>query len=1005
VIYRLEIASKESLPDPLGEHVTKQAKTFLSLSVRSVRTVRVLKVDADISAETAETLRQALTDPVSEQSALGALPLPPCDWVVTIGFKPGVTDNVGRTARVFLSDLLAADAKGRVFTEQQYLLDAPQLSEDQVQTLADSLLYNALIERCQIKRRQQMDGAEPDLSVPRAGDASEPIAEPIALPDSDEQLLALSRERTLALSLAEMRAIRDHHGASDVAARRAQQGLPEHPTDVELEAIAQTWSEHCKHKIFNAAIDYTDEHGHRQRITSLFKTYIVGSTKAIAEKVDWLVSVFHDNAGVVRLDDEDNIVFKVETHNSPSALDPYGGSITGIVGVNRDPFGTGMGAELLTNTWGYCLGSPFFDEPLPEGLHHPRRIRDGVHHGVIDGGNQSGIPYSRGFEVFDSRFIGKPLVFCGTVGVMPKEIGGLPSERKEVEPGDVVVMVGGRIGKDGIHGATFSSEELRKESPAQAVQIGDPITQKMMTEMLLEARDRGLYRAITDNGAGGLSSSVGEMAEYSGGAELDLALAPLKYSGLMPWEILLSEAQERMTLAVAPEKLDELLALAERREVEATAIGQFTDDGYFRLKHGETTVGELSMDFLHGGCPLLELEAVWPADANRDQQAELREKLAGEDVVTLLRALPARLDLCSKESKSRQYDHEVKGLSVVKPLCGKRADVVSDATVLRARHGKNAGVILAEAIAPRLSDVDPGLMTRWVVDLALRRIIAAGGKLGRVAALDNFCWPDPVQSERTPDGHRKLAGLVRSCQALDEMTRGLTLPLISGKDSMKNDSVRGGVKISIPPTLLLSAMGWIDDVSEALDLQTHQSSALVYLIGETAAELGGSQLHALLSERDGQPWPQGQAPIVDIERCKAACRAVQSAHEQKLLLAAHAVAHGGLAFALTELALAADFGFSVDLAKVPQAATNDTSQNASDHALLFSESASRFIVTVARKDGDALEKTLAAAGAPFAAIGQAVEEPTLTLTRGDTKVADLPLDELRRAYSEPLRDL
>ncbi|MBK6848119.1 MAG: hypothetical protein IPG96_11490 [Proteobacteria bacterium] len=566
--------------------------------------------------------------------------------------------------------------------------------------------------------------------------------------------------------------------------------------------------------------------------------------------MDWLVSVFHDNAGVVRIAHDLNLVFKVETHNSPSALDPYGGAITGIVGVNRDPFGTGMGAALLANTWGYCLGSPFYAAPLPEGLLHPRRIRDGVHQGVIDGGNQSGIPYVRGFEYFDDRFIGKPLVFCGTLGLLPATVGGRPAERKEISPGDVIVMVGGRIGKDGIHGATFSSEALHAASPAHAVQIGDPITQKKLIDMLLEARDAGLYRALTDNGAGGLSSSVGEMARLSGGAALELDRAPLKYDGLMPWEILLSEAQERMTLAVAPEQVEALLALARRREVEATPIGHFTDDGHLRVRHGGRLVADLELDFLHGGCPELQLQARWTPPAG-DDPAALGIDLDALDCGSALVALLADLNLCAKVDKCRQYDHEVKGLSVIKPLVGARGDIPADATVLRVRHGDARAIIVADAIAPRLSDLDPGAMAGWVTDLVVRRIVAAGGELGRIAALDNFCWPDPVQSASTPDGEQKLAGLVRCCETLFETARALDLPLISGKDSMKNDSLRGGVKISIPPTLLLSAVGWIDDARRALDLTIATPGTPIYVLGTTRPALGASELLAQLGRQHG----------------------------------------------------------------------------------------------------------------------------------------------------------
>ncbi|MBW2731501.1 MAG: phosphoribosylformylglycinamidine synthase [Deltaproteobacteria bacterium] len=1000
MIHRFEIALKDTLDDPRGDATQHQARNFLALGLEKVRTRHVIKFDADLDDAALVALRAALTDPVVEVSALGQLPLPDCDWVITVGFRPGVTDNVGRTAAVFLCDLLKRTPSSwatppHAFTETLYLIWGAA-DEAEVRRLASELLANPLIQHIEVQSSADYRAAHVDLSVPRPGDQRRPEAPEIVLPHEDAALLALSRERTLALTLPEMKAIQAQLEQPEVRAQRERVGLPAGPTDLELEVLAQTWSEHCKHKIFNATIHYRDEDGGERTIRSLFHTAITSSTKRLAKKLDWLVSVFHDNAGIVAANKDWNLVFKVETHNSPSALDPYGGSITGIVGVNRDPLGTGIGAELLTNTWGYCFGSPFYQGDIPEGLHHPRRIRDGVHRGVIDGGNQSGIPYSRGFEVFDDRFIGKPLVFCGTVGVLPKTIKGRPTEDKEVRPGDVVVMVGGRIGKDGIHGATFSSEALQKESPSQAVQIGDPITQRMMAEFLIEARDAGLYRTITDNGAGGLSSSVGEMAERAGGAELELEQAPLKYAGLMPWEIIVSEAQERMTLAVPQEDLEALLDLATRREVEATAIGRFTNDGFFRLRYAGQVVGELPLSFLHGGCPLMELDARWePPQLTVDD--EVNARLASTNTSSFLLDMIASLELCSKELTCRQYDHEVKGLSVVKPLTGMRGDVPADATVMRVRHGENWGVVLADAIAPRLSDIDPGLMTRWVFDLAVRRIVAAGGTLGRIAGLDNFCWPDPVQSASTPDGEQKLAGLVRSCDALAEMVEALEVPLISGKDSMKNDSLRGGVKISIPPTLLISTMGWMDDVSQAMDLTPCPGDELI-MIGETCGALGGSSALALLHERDGQGW-MAPAPRTSGASSRATCKVVETILATGLAHACHAPHAGGLALAALTLSLAANTGVEIDLDALPAA------DGLGWRRKLFAESSGRFLLSIETEAVDQVVALAAQAGVPAARIGMMTSEQYVVLRAESECVAQVAVSALKERYEEPFRDL
>ncbi|MCC6748282.1 MAG: phosphoribosylformylglycinamidine synthase [Deltaproteobacteria bacterium] len=998
---RLEVGARPGAPDPRGESAARAARQFLQLPVTRVRTRTVYKLHGAFSDEQLARIREALTDPIVEESACGRLPLEGAAWVVAVGYRPGVTDNVAHTARTFVADLLelhAEDVAGRpeVYTETLYLVEGPTLTPEGAARLGRELLANELIERVRCFSRADYEAAPEDLELPLAGATVDPVAVAVPLPEDAEGLQALSRDRMLSLNVGELRAIRAHFQDPAVADRRSAAGLPPSPTDLELECFAQTWSEHCKHKIFAANIVYTDEAGRSSRIQSLFKTFIVQPTRELARQVDWLVSVFDDNAGVVRVAPELHVAYKVETHNSPSALDPYGGAITGIVGVNRDPFGTGIGASLLANVWGYCLASPFHEGPIPEGLLHPRRIREGVHRGVIDGGNQSGIPYARGFELFDPRFLGKPLVFCGTVGLMPALVRGQPSEQKAILPGDLVVMVGGRIGKDGIHGATFSSEALHGASPAQAVQIGDPITQKMMTDALLEARDLGLYRAITDNGAGGLSSSVGELARLSGGAELDLEKCPLKYAGLMPWEIFLSEAQERMTLAVPAESLEALLALCRAREVEATAIGRFTDDGSLRLRYAGSCVGELDLEFLHGGCPVMELEASWesPAPPTPD---ELGIELAVQEPGALLLGLVGRLNLCARTDKCRQYDHEVKGLSVVKPLVGVRGDLRADAAVMRVAHGRDEAILLAEGIAPRLADLDPAAMTTWVVDLAVRRIVAGGGRLGAMAGLDNFCWPDPVQSEQTPDGRQKLGALVRTCEALAEMTRALGVPLISGKDSMKNDSVKGGVKISIPPTLLFSALGWIPDAARALDLVPGGAGEELYLVGETGAELGGSELWAMLAESRGEVRTLGGAvPRVSPEVCRRACEAVADAHAEGWITCAHALHLGGLGVGLATMALAGGLGCEVELERVAS-----PGRVLDPRVALFAETGGRFLLGVTASDAPAFEAHLRARQLPFGRLGRFTAGSTLRVTRGDRPVLACELSELRARYEEP----
>ncbi|MBN1267965.1 MAG: phosphoribosylformylglycinamidine synthase, partial [Kiritimatiellae bacterium] len=913
--HRIEIGLKSGVHDARGAGVVRKAGGYLGLHLRSCKTRDVYKVDVPLARRQLGQVRRCFTDPVIARSALGRLKPPPFDWLVEVGFKPGVTDNVGRTACVVVEDVLGRRLGGQegVYTSVQYFLRGQGLTRDNAGHIARDLLANALIHSIAVFSPDEWAAAAPDETVPVIREPAETQVRTYDLGGSDDDLVRISREGILSLSLDELHAIRDHYARPDVREARAQIGLPEQPTDVELECLAQTWSEHCKHKIFSGRVRYVDEAGREEQIDSLFKTYIRGATERVGREVDWLVSVFVDNAGIIRFNERLHVAIKVETHNSPSALDPYGGAITGIVGVNRDPMGSGIGAAMLCNVWGYCLGSPFYAGTVPEGLMHPRRIRDGVHQGVIDGGNQSGIPYLRGFERFDDRYIGKPLVYCGTIGLLPATVNGVPSETKDVRAGDLIVMVGGRIGKDGIHGATFSSEELRKESPPQAVQIGDPITQRKMYEFLMEARDLGLYRAITDNGAGGLSCSVGEMGRLSGGADIDVAVAPLKYEGLQPWEILLSEAQERMTLAVPPSHVQRFIDLARRRDVEATVLGTFTDTGQFVVRLRDRIIGRMDMQFLHEGCPEMTIEACWVPPRVAAPQAPR----AGRRTAALKKLLGS-LNVCSKEFKSRMYDHEVKGRTVVKPFVGVHSDVPSDASVILVEYGSREGLALAEGINPYYSDLDTYHMTASVVDEAVRRLVSVGARLGTIAGLDNFCWPDPVLSERTPDGPYKMAQLVRSNKALYDITTAYGVPLISGKDSMKNDSVRGGRKISIPPTLLFSAVGKLDDIRRAVTMHVKQAGDSVYVVGLTKDELGASEYHRMLAREQGAPERfGGEVPKVDPAGALALYRAMERANREGLLRSSHTPTLGGLGVAFAMAAVGGDLGLDIDLAAVP----------------------------------------------------------------------------------------
>ncbi len=1017
---RIEVAVKPEIKDVFGLKVQKKIATDLNLEVEVVKFIKVYLVEGDFSLDVLEKFAQsALCDPVIQTYTLNhpiGLKLQyDFDWALEIGYRPGVTDNEGKTAEEALSYLLERpldSQKEGVYFAKQFLIKGKLLRED-IEKIAKELLANELIERWFILSKEEfLEKNGFTYPVPRVTEYFPPLVDTFDLKSfSDEDLLNLSKQRLLALNLEEMKKIQSFFSDPEFIQKRKEVGLNEKITDVELESLAQTWSEHCKHKIFNAKIFYKDlDTGQEKEIDSLFKTYIKTSTEEIRKEKgdkDFCLSVFVDNAGVIKLDEDWALAFKVETHNSPSALDPYGGALTGIVGVNRDPLGTGMGAKLIFNTDVFCFAPPNWDKPLPPRVLHPKRIFEGVREGVEHGGNQSGIPTINGSIVFDPRYIGKPLVYCGTGGLLPLYLKDKPSWKKKANPNDLVVMIGGKIGKDGIHGATFSSEALHEGSPATAVQIGDPITQKKLVDFILKAREEGLYNSITDNGAGGLSSSVGEMAKEAGGAEIDLVKAPLKYPGLRPWEILVSESQERMTLAVPPEKIKRFLELAEKMGVLATVLGNFNDSGYFHVKYQEKTVALLPLEFLHEGVPQLRLFAEWKAP-------QYPEKLNFEppkDYGEVLKNLLSSYNICSKEYVVRQYDHEVQGGSVIKPLVGAENDGPSDAAVLRYDLNSERGIVVSHGICPKFSDYDTYWMVANAIDEAIRNAVCVGADLEHMAGLDNFCWCDPIEGEKNPDGRYKLAQLVRANMALYDFTKAYGVPCISGKDSMKNDYLMnvglkpdepnpygvgvvlpdGTLKISIPPTLLFSVVATIPNIKLAQTMEVKAPGDLVYLLGITKEELAGSEYFGLLGLKGGV------VPKPNAYLNKELYLRLRDAIYSGLVSSAHDVSDGGLAVCLAEKAFSGGLGLFIDLTAVPYEGEKR------EDFILFSESAGRIVVTIKKekaRDFEALMRDL-----PCSLIGETIEETYLIIKSFEEKLLiKEPLKGLKEAWQKPFKN-
>lgn len=924
--HRIAIFPKSGIKNPKIKNLIKDIKEFFNVSVEEISIHQIYAINKSLNADQLYTIANGpLHDPILEQSAVGPFYEERFEWIVEVCFKPGLTDSLAQTAQSSIEDIL-----GVKFLTGEHVKSITQyhfkgnIPPHELRKISEQLLANPLIQEIEIKKNQCSHIQE------------------INIKGSDERLQILSKERSLALNLEEMRTIQHHYSLPKIRQERKTLGLPENPTDVELEALAQTWSEHCKHKIFNAKIRYIEE-GNVHEINSLFKTYIKAATDALSESKDWLVSVFSDNAGIIRFNDKYNIAFKVETHNSPSALDPYGGALTGILGVNRDIMGAGIGARLMANTDVFCFAPPNYSKPLPEKLLHPKRIFEGVRLGVEHGGNKSGVPTVNGAIIFDEKYLGKPLVFCGTVGIMPKEIAGKKTHLKEIQSGDRIVIAGGRTGKDGIHGATFSSEELHAESPTSAVQIGDPFTQKKLHDFLLEARDLGLHRTLTDNGAGGFSSSVGELATLTGGCEIQLDKALLKYEGLRPWEIFVSESQERMTLAVPPENLKKLTDLAQFHEIEIVDIGAFLNNKHLHVLYHGKTIAYLDMDFLHNGVPQLQLAAEWHPPI--EVPFPTPDSFFSVEVCQIL----AQLNICSRESIIRQYDHEVQAGTVIKPLQGCKEDGPGDAAVILPLEcmEEDQGIVISNGICPRYSNIDTYHMAANAIDEAIRNAVAVGCDPERIAILDNFCWPDPIyQPEKTPDGKYKLAQLVRANQALYDYAKVFGTPIISGKDSMKNDYKIGATKISVPPTLLISAIGIIPDINKAVTMDVKCPGDWVYIIGMTKNELGGSE-YARMKGIEG-----GVVPRVDHQAAKTLFSSLYSAISKGLIASCHDCSDGGLIVALIESAFAGGYGMNLDLHSVPITDIH------TDSEILFSESASRFIITLAPENAALFENCM-----------------------------------------------
>jgi phosphoribosylformylglycinamidine synthase II len=983
---RLEIGWHPDLTDAEGEGVRRQAREYFGFDLTAVRVLRVLMLDVELPPAALEAIRTDIfTHPTTQISSYEPLARD-FNWAIWVGFKPGVRDTAGAVAleaiQAYLGRPLPAGAA--VYTSKLFLLTGEHLTEKDASQIARELLANDMIQEFRIFSHQEWDPtAGVGLILPRVMLAHTPAVESFAIA-TPEALRELSQQRYLALRDADLPVILEYFQRPEVRARRAAVGLSA-PTDIELEYLAQARSDHCNHNTFRGRFHYRDAvTGETFTLDNPFKVCIDAPTREIARHKPWVVSVLWDNAGVGQFDEECSYVIKGETHNSPSNLEAYGGSLTGIVGVYRDPLGTGKGARLIGGLYGFCVGPRDYAGPLQPRL-HPRRLLDGVVAGVKDGGNKSGVPTVGGVLYFDPAYLGKCLVFVGAVGLLPNEIKGEPAAAKAAHPGDLIFTCGGRVGKDGIHGVTASSEVSSPGTPAGHVQIGDPYTQKNMHDFLLEARDQGLITFITDCGGGGLSSAVGESARMAGGAEVELSAVPLKYQGLDPWEIWVSESQERMVVAVRPEHEGHFQDLARKHAVEVTVIGRYTDQGVLEVKYQSRTCVYMDLSFLTEEFPPWEFEARWLPPESR-----LSEPVLGDpgDHLGVLLAMLDRPNLCSREWISRQYDHEVQGASVIKPLAGEGAPVPADAAVLRPRPDSPRGLALSLALNPAYSQIDTYHMTAVTIDEAVRRLLAVGGSLEHLGGVDNFCWPSVEHHPRhNPDGDYKAAQLVRSCLALKDLCRAYGIPLLSGKDSMYVDGLLPGPygevhRVSGLPTMWFTAVSVLPDLGCALSLEWKRPGDLIYLVGETLPELGGSEFYEMLG------YVGLSVPQVRPEAFLTHYRLLEQAVRENLLASAHALCRGGLAVHLVLSSLAAGLGVEVDLSPV--------ASQSPDYVSLYSESAGRFLVSVDPGHARRLKELFQ--GQPLGCLGQVGGEGTVKMSRHGRTLLQAPLESLRAAW-------
>lgn len=952
MIQEICVACKHS--DVRAEALLHEIKRTLGIhSIRSIRTAKIYRFEGVSASDAQRIARESLVDPLNETFICNGPLALQADHVIELGHKPGVMNPEVASLRKTVTSLGVKSLKAADSSMQYYF--SGELTDDQLQQILDRLLLNKTVS--QVVKVKPTTLLIEDESVP---------VQTIAIRAMDiAQLRAYAKQQQLFMSDAELAAVKQYFIKSG-----------RDPYDAELETIAQTWSEHCCHKTFKAPLI----------VKGVEKLPLFTRLKqAAAQYSEQTLSAFEDNAGVFRFYDGYGIAGKVETHNSPSALEPYGGAATGSGGVFRDIMGTGQGAKVIASTDMFCFAPPTLEQSdVPVGCLHPDYLLRKVVAGVRDYGNRMGVPTNNGSVHFHKDFRAKPTVIVGAYGIMPED----RCQKGTPRITDRIFAVGGKTGRDGIHGATFSSDAMTahtSSTSATAVQIGNPIEQKRMADALLAARDNNLIRAVTDCGAGGFSSAIGEMGQELG-VHVELFRAPLKYSGLAPWEMWVSESQERMVCAIAPQDAQQFIDLCAQYNVEAVDIGYFTGKKNLLVTYDGQTVCDLDMQFLHEGCPISSLQASGK-QVNSAVQTVYTIPNSQKEWIDCYMAVMAHENICSKEPIVRQYDHTVQGMNALAPYAGNDQDAPQDAVVLVPLYGKPYGLIIAHGMNPILNRIDPYAGSWWAITEAMANLVAVGGNPRDVALIDNFIWPKPNGTH--------LWALDRAVDACVDAMHAFKIPFISGKDSLSSTyRFTDGTALHIPPVLCVSVFGKIPDVARTISSDFKQSDSLLLLIGDLDVSAMGGSIYEEIRGCE----VAGTVPHIDPE--KTACR-FQQLHERIVkgdVRACHDVSEGGIAAAVAEMCFGSKIGARLDCTLF---GINQLEYSSYLDQFLFNETTGCFVVEVdpERYEAGVFDEI------SHTVLGTTTQEQTIAVCNGTERIFDVSIETLYSAWQRPMQEV